>query len=221
MLPGGLWFPVHRTKVTDMDSLIASPVTLGLLVLNVIASLIAFRNDAFMQQNILWIRPMRERGEWYRGLSSGFLHVNGPHLLLNMYGLWLFGPICEYVLGGVGFAIVYFASLVGGSAWAYIHNQNSPDYRAAGASGALSGMVLAFCLFEPFAVLLAFFVIPMWGIVFGILYVALSYAFSMRADRIIGHEAHLGGAVAGVIATLLVRPETFGEFVAQAAARIG
>lgn len=204
-----------------MDSLFASPVTLGLLVVNVIASLIAFRNEAFMQQNILWVGPMRERSEWYRGISSGFLHVNGPHLLLNMYGLWLFGPICEYVLGGVGFAIVYFASLAGGSVWAYIHNRNSPDYRAAGASGALSGIVLAFCLFEPFAILLAFFVIPMWGIVFGVLYVAISYAFSMRENRIIGHEAHLGGAVAGVIATLLVRPETFSEFVAQAAARFG
>jgi len=204
-----------------MDSLFASPVTLGLLVLNVIASLIAFRNEAFMQQNILWVGPMRERSEWYRAISSGFLHVNGPHLLLNMYGLWLFGPICEYVLGGVGFAIVYFASLAGGSVWAYVHNRNSPDYRAAGASGALSGIVLAFCLFEPFAILLAFFVIPMWGIVFGVLYVAISYAFSMRENRIIGHEAHLGGAVAGVIATLLVRPETFSEFVAQAAARFG
>ena len=204
-----------------MDSLIASPVTLGLLVLNVIASLIAFQNPRFMQQNILWIRPMRDQGEWYRGISSGFLHVNGPHLLLNMYGLFLFGPICEFVLGGVGFAIVYFASLIGGSAWAYMHNRNVSDYRAAGASGALSGIILAFCLFEPFAVLLAFFVIPMWGIVFGILYIGLSYAFSMRADRVIGHEAHLGGAVAGIIATLLVRPETFGDFIAQAAAKFG
>ena len=204
-----------------MDSLFASPVTLGLLVVNVIASMIAFRNEAFMQQNILWVGPMRERGEWYRGISSGFLHVNQLHLFLNIYGLWLFGPICEYVLGGVGFVIVYFASLAGGSVWAYIHNRNSPDYRAAGASGALSGIVLAFCLFEPFAILLAFFVIPMWGIVFGVLYVAISYAFSMRENRIIGHEAHLGGAVAGVIATLLVRPETFSEFVAQAAARFG
>lgn len=200
-----------------MDSLIASPVTMGLLVLNVAASLIAFGNPAFMSQNVLWVRPMRDNGEWYRALSSGFLHVNGPHLFLNMYGLWLFGPICEYALGGVGFAIVYFASLLGGSLWAYLHNQNAPEYRAAGASGALSGMILAFCLFQPFAVLLAFFVIPMWGIVFGIVYIALSYTFAMRADRIIGHEAHLGGAVAGIVATLLVRPETWGEFTAKVA----
>jgi len=203
-----------------MDSLLASPVTMGLLMLNVVASLIAFSNPAFNQQNILWIGPMRQRGEWYRALSSGFLHVNGPHLFLNMYGLWLFGPICEYFLGGVGFAIVYFASLLGGSLWAYVHNQDSPDYRAAGASGALSGIILAFCMINPFAVLLAFFILPMWGIVFGIVYIALSYMFSMRADRIIGHEAHLGGAVAGVIATLVVRPETFSEFVTQVSEKV-
>lgn len=204
-----------------MEHLFASPVTFGLLVLNIAASLIAFSNPVFMSQNVLWVGPMRDRGEWYRAISSGFLHVNAPHLMLNMYGLFLFGPICEYFLGGVGFAIVYFASLIGGSAWAYLHNRNTSDYRAAGASGALSGMILAFCLFQPFAVLLAFFILPMWGIVFGILYIGLSYAFSMRADRVIGHEAHLGGAVAGIIATLVVRPETFSEFVAQAAAKFG
>lgn len=204
-----------------MDSLFASPVTMGLLALNIVASMIAFSNQAFMAQNVLWVGPMRDKGEWYRGFSSGFLHVNQFHLFLNMYGLWMFGPICESILGGLGFAIVYFASLIGGSAWAYVQNRNEPDYRAAGASGALSGMILAFCLFEPFAILLAFFVIPMWGIVFGVLYVVISYFFSLRADRIIGHEAHLGGAVAGVIATLLVRPETLSEFIAQASQRFG
>ena len=204
-----------------MDSLLASPVTLGLLVLNVIASLIAFRSEAFMQQNILWVGPMRERGEWYRGISSGFLHVNVFHLALNMYGLWNFGPFMEYTLGGVGFAIVYFAALLAGSAWAYVHNEKNSEYRAVGASGALSGVVLSFCIIYPFETVSLLDILPMWGIVFGALYIGLSYAFSLRADKIIGHEAHLGGAVAGVIATLLVRPETFSEFVAQAAARFG
>jgi membrane associated rhomboid family serine protease len=61
----------------------------------------------------------------------------------------------------------------------------------------------------------------MWGIVFGVLYIGVSYALSLRENKVIGHEAHLGGAVAGIIATLLVRPETFSEFVAQAAQRFG
>ena len=67
-----------------MDSLFASPVTMGLLALNVVASMIAFSNQAFMAQNVLWVGPMRQKGEWYRGLSSGFLHVNQLHLFLNM-----------------------------------------------------------------------------------------------------------------------------------------
>jgi len=47
-----------------MDSLFASPVTMGLLALNIVASMIAFSNQAFMAQNVLWVGPMRDKGEW-------------------------------------------------------------------------------------------------------------------------------------------------------------
>jgi membrane associated rhomboid family serine protease len=197
------------------------PVTLGLIAINVAASLVAFANETFNRQNILWVGPMRENGEWHRAISSGFLHVNGPHLLINMYGLFMFGPIVERALGGTGFAVVYLASLAGGSAWAYLHNRNNPDYRAAGASGALSGIVLAFCMIAPFTLLLFLFLIPMWGIVFGLLFIGLSYILSQRENRIIGHEAHLGGAVTGMIATVLVDPDVLVRFLAQLSARLG
>lgn len=204
-----------------MTDILSSPASLCLIILNVAASLIAFQNTRFYNQNILWIAPMQGQGEWHRMISSGFLHVNGPHLFLNMYGLFMFGPVIEHVLGGTNFLIIYLASLLGGSLWAYIWNRKNPDYRAAGASGALSGIILAFCLLAPFSMLLVFFILPMWGIVFGALYVLISYAFSMRADRVIGHEAHLGGAVAGIVTTLLVAPEVWPSFVAQLAERIG
>ncbi len=204
-----------------MDSFVDSPVTFGLILLNVVASLAAFANPRFYDENVLWVGAMRDRGEWYRALSSGFLHVNPAHLLLNMYGLFLFGPVVERVLGGVGFALVYLAALAGGSAWAYVHNQTDANYRAAGASGAISGIILAFCLIAPFSTLLLLFVLPMWGIVFGLLYIAVSYLFAQRADRIIGHEAHLGGAVTGLIATLLVRPDLLNRFVREVAERFG
>ncbi|MFN7055435.1 rhomboid family intramembrane serine protease [Hyphomonas sp.] len=199
----------------------AFPVTLTLIALNVIASLIAFRNARFFNQNVLWVEPMRERGEWHRLISSGFLHVNGPHLFLNMFGLFMFGPVIERVLGGTNFLLVYLAALIGGSLWGYQWNRDNPDYRAAGASGALSGIVLAFCIIDPFSILLVFFVLPMWGIVFGIVYIGISYLFSQRADRVIGHEAHLGGAVTGLVTALLVEPRIWTNFVNQLAERIG
>lgn len=203
-----------------MTDFIPFPATLSLIALNLIASMVAFQSPAFNNQNILWVRPMTGAGEWHRLISSGFLHVNWPHLLLNMYGLWVFGPVIEGSLGGVNFLIVYLASLIGGSVWAYVWNRDNPDYRAAGASGAISGIILVFCLIAPFSVLLLFFILPMWGIVFGVLYIVISYLFSQRADRIIGHEAHLGGAVTGIVTALLVKPELWPHFAAQVAEQI-
>lgn len=204
-----------------MADLIAFPATFALIVLNMIASLVAFRSAAFNQQNILWIGPMQARGEWHRLISSGFLHVNGPHLFLNMFGLFMFGPIIEGTLGGVNFLIVYLASLIAGNVWAYFWNRNQPDYRAAGASGALSGIILAFCMIAPFQMLYLLFLIPMWGIVFGVLYIIVSYIFSQRANRVIGHEAHLGGAVAGAVTAVLVDARVWPNFVNQLAERLG
>jgi len=204
-----------------MDSLIASPVTLGLLVLNVIASLIALNNRTFMNQNMLWIAPMRDDHQWYRLISSGFIHVATWHLLLNMVTLYSLGPIIEHVFGGVSFAMIYFAALLGGNIWAFWFNQSDDQYQAVGASGAISGIVLAFCMLAPFQILLIGFVIPLWGIVAGPTIIILSYVLAQREDRVVGHEAHLGGAVAGVITTLLVRPETCSQFVGQLAQRFG
>ncbi len=204
-----------------MTDIFFYPASLTLIVLNVFASLFAFKNERFNEQNILWVGPMRERGEWHRLISSGFLHVNGPHLILNMYGLYMFGPVIEHTLGGVNFVIIYLASLIGGSVWAYLWNRDNPGYRAAGASGALSGIILAFCMIAPFSMLLFLFVIPMWGIVFGIAFVVLSYVLSQRQDRVIGHEAHLGGAVTGIVTTLLVAPEVWTRFLLQISEKFG
>ncbi len=204
-----------------MSEPMAFPVTLALIALTILTSLAGFRSPVFNNQNILWVRPMVENGEWYRLFSSGFLHVNSPHLLLNMYGLWLFWSVVELYIGGTQLLVIYLASLAGGSAWATFWNRTNPDYRAAGASGAISGVILAFCLIDPFSILLLFFVLPVWGIVFGVGYILLSWLLSHRAGRIIGHEAHLGGAVAGAGTALLVQPGLWSHFTGLIAERIG
>lgn len=204
-----------------MADILSFPATLTLLILNIFASLIAFKNERFNEQNILWVGPMKARREWHRLVSSGFLHVNWPHLVLNMYGLYMFGPVIEYYLGGTNFLIIYMASLIGGSLWACIWNRNNPHYRAAGASGALSGIILAFCMIDPFSMLLFLFIIPMWGIVFGIGFVVLSYVFSQRENRVIGHEAHLGGAVTGIVTTLVMAPQVWTHFLMQISEKFG
>lgn len=204
-----------------MEGLLASPVTLGLLTANVIASVLGFTNKDFYEQNLFWIAPINKGGQIHRFVTSAFLHVNSTHLLINMYVLWMFGMILERQLGAGGFLLLYFGALLGGNLWEYIDNRNTPDYRAVGASGATSGIVLAFCLFYPFHLLLLFFVIPIWAILFGVGFIVISYILSQRDGTMIAHGAHLGGALAGFAIALLLKPEAWGKLVAEITSKIG
>ena len=175
-----------------------------------------------MEQNLFHVGPILQGREWHRIVTSGFLHGGFFHLLINMYVLYGFGRLLEHpnVLGTGGFLIVYGAALLGGSFWSLLENRRKPDYRALGASGATSGIILSVCLFAPFATLILF-VIPMPAVVFGVVFIVLSAVLAQRENKVIGHEAHLGGALAGLIATMLVRPDALSIFSEQVAARLG
>lgn len=204
-----------------MDILTQSPATLALLAANIIASVVGFARPDFQIGNSFWIRPIREGGQWHRIVTSGFLHVDPFHLLINMYVLFGFGPALEHYFGMTGFLLIYFGSLVGGSLWMYFQKRNDPDYKAVGASGAISGLMLAICVIAPFSMLWILGIVPVWAIVFGVLYIALSYVLSHRENAVIAHGGHLGGAVAGLVITLLLDPEALGDLLQQVAARLG
>lgn len=204
-----------------MEFITLFPATTALIAANVIASVIAFSLPDFYEQNVFHIRAILKKQEWHRVLTSGFLHVNGLHLFLNMYVLFIFGPYLEQGLGTLGFLVVYFAALLGGSAWMLLEKREVSDYRAAGASGAISGVLLGFCLFAPFAMLLLFFVIPMPAIGFAIGFIALSLYLSGRDNAMVAHGAHLGGALAGLVTTILVRPSVLVDFMGEVRSVLG
>ena len=85
-------------------------------------------------------RGFLDAGEWYRLISSGFLHFGFLHVGMNMFLLYQLSRMLEPTLGSVKFALVYFASLLGGAAGALIA---SPDALTGGASGAVFGMMAA------------------------------------------------------------------------------
>jgi len=194
--------------------LLAAPVTYALLAANVILSLIAFGDERFRYKGLFIVGPILQGREYYRMISSGFLHGSQTHLLVNMLTLFFFGPPLEGILGSVLFTIVYFVSLVGGSLWSLMENRRNPRYSALGASGAISGVLISFSLFAPFSTLLLFFVLPMPAIVFTALYIGYSmYASVYQKNSLIGHDAHLGGALAGGLATILLVPSVWGGFI--------
>ena len=154
------------------------PVTISLIAANVLVSLIGLSNRDFFEDNNFWIAPIRDGRQWWRFVTSAFLHVNATHLFINMFVLWEFGRVLERILGATTFLIIYIGSLLAGNIWEYVDKKNQPDYRAVGASGATSGVVLSFSVLLPFAMLGLFFIIPMWAIVAAALFISVSYFLS-------------------------------------------
>ncbi|MEO1324038.1 MAG: rhomboid family intramembrane serine protease [Pseudomonadota bacterium] len=205
-----------------MDQFLVIPVTSLLIAANVIASLYALSNAPFMERNLFHVGPILSGGEWHRMVTSGFLHGGFLHLLVNMYVLFMFGGFVEVQLGVIGYLIVYFAALLGGNAWALMENKNKTSYRALGASGATSGIVMSFILFRPFEQLMIFpipFFMP--AVIIGVAFLVGSAILAQRENKTIGHEAHLGGALAGIVATIIIAPNAFSNFANEVARALG
>lgn len=197
-----------------MEQFASIPATVGLILVNCAASFYAFSNNEFMEKNLFHVGPIVNRREWHRMITSGFLHGGVFHLLVNMYVLFNFGGILEPYLGTGKFLFIYMISLLGGNLWALMENRRNSLYRALGASGATAGIIMSFTLFLPMATL-GFFFIPAPAVIWAIVLIVGSAILAQRPNKVIGHEAHLGGALAGILATIAVHPEALSRFSSE------
>ncbi len=186
-----------------------TPPVLILLIANVVTSIVGFSDVGFMDRFLFHIGPLK-RGQWYRLVTCGFLHLNVPHLLLNMLALYSFGDVLVHIYGAWTFLLIYFAAELGGSFLSFFIHRNQDDYRALGASGAVSGAILAFVLVAPDSIIYAMF-IPMPAWLFAVAYIGISILGMKKQLGNVGHDAHLGGAVTGALVVLLMYPQLFIE----------
>lgn len=197
-----------------------APVTIALIVANVILSLVGFRSEAFIRRSLFAVGPILRRGEYQRLVTSGFLHAGAGHLFFNMFTLFFFGPPMEVILGSPGFALMYTIALLGGSLWSLMEHHREPDYSALGASGAVSGVLVSYCLFAPFSMIFIYF-IPVPAILFAVAYIGWSAFASTQGRGRVAHDAHLGGAIAGALATIIMRPDAWSRFTGAIESLIG
>lgn len=191
-----------------------APATYALIIANIAASLYAFFVDRkFINQFAFNVDAVVKREQHYRILTSSFLHVDFFHLLLNMLTLYFFGPTVERILGKLGFLVVYFGAIVASGVVSAIVQRRNLTYSSVGASDAVSGVVLSFCVFYPLSPIY-FFMIPFGipAILYGILFIIISARLMGASGNRIAHEGHLGGAIAGVVLTLLMKPEAVTRF---------
>ena len=181
-------------------------VTLSIIAANVIISMKGFKDYSFFEKYKFNIGGIR-RGEQFRLLSSGFLHLDFSHLLFNMLTFYFFANVVLSSVGVINFVLIYLASLLVGNLLSFYFHKNELYYSAIGASGAVSGILYSAILFYPNMSLYLFFIhipIPAW--LFGILYLLYSIYGMKKNLGNIGHDAHFGGALAGYCLTIFMAP---------------
>jgi len=181
-------------------------VLIVLIALNVIVSFKGLEDTSFFRKYEFHIGSIRA-GEQFRMISSGFLHADIMHLAFNMMTLYFFAPEVLESVGNMYFLVVYFGSLVFGSLLTLLFHKDDYNYRAIGASGAVTGILYSAILFNPAMSLYLFFIpIPIPAYIFGICYLLYSiYGMKAKNDNI-GHTAHFGGAIGGYVITIIKDP---------------
>ena len=191
---------------------LSTPLTLAVLALTAGISLQGFRSRAFLLRWLFEPAAIIERRQWGRLVSSGFLHGGWAHLFFNMYTLWSFGRILEFVHGPRAFLVIYFTAIVGGNLVSLYLHRTEANYRALGASGGVSGVIFAVIFLFPAGSIRLMFIpvdIPSW--LFAIGFVVGSYVMLRGQVGNIGHDAHLGGALCGLAAAVSLFPEIPGR----------
>lgn len=177
-----------------------------IIIANAIVSKKGFDDSTFLNKYKFQIGPVKQ-GEKFRVITSGFLHVDLMHLILNMYVFYAFGSIVFSILGTLATLLIYFGSLLAGSLYTFQYHKNEPYYSAVGASGAVSGIVYACILLYPGISMYLFFIpIPIPGYLFGVGYLLYSIYGMKKQLGNVGHAAHLGGAIGGFILTIILNP---------------
>lgn len=187
-------------------------IGLLLIAINVAVSYRGFKDHFFFDKYKFEVEKILLYKDYKRLLTAGFLHVNWMHLIFNMISLLMFSGIIEGYGGSFEFLLIYVAGLVGGGLLSLLIHKQDPDYSSVGASGAVCGLIFAaIALFPGFSMGLFFIPLSIPGWLFGLVFVGFSmYGIKSRRDNV-GYEAHLGGALVGMVIALLLHPSAFPE----------
>lgn len=168
-----------------------------LIILTALVSYRGFKDHFFFEKYEFGVDKVRLYKDYKRLITSGFLHVNWMHLIFNMLALFFFAGSMSWL----DLLLIYFASMAGGNLLSLLVYKNQGDYTSVGASGAVNGIIFATIALEP-----GIKVMFMPGWLFGLVYIGLTiYGVRSKRDNI-GHEAHLGGAIIGMLLAIALHP---------------
>lgn len=199
-------------------------ITTILLIVIVGASLYAWNKPEVMQKWMMNPYAVKHGRQYWRFITSGFIHSTTTHLLFNGLTLYFFGNVIEqYFLlyfGTFGqglYLILFLAGVVVSEIPTYLKYRDRPHYNSLGASGGVSAVIFAAVMFNPVADICLYFILCLPGFVMALLYLAYS-AYQSRQNSPgdnINHDAHLYGALFGIVFAIAAHPPVLADFLSQ------
>lgn len=203
--------------------MISLTITNIIILISCLVSYQGFQNADFFNKLKFSPFAIKGDGEYYRFLTSGFLHGSWMHLFINMFVLYSFGNFIEgYFIeifgasrGKIYFVLLYLLAIVASDLPTYAKRKDTPYYASIGASGAVSAVLFAYILISPWSQMLLYGVVPIYSVVAGIIYLFYSSWASGNVADNVNHDAHFYGAVFGFLFTTALSPELFSRFLVQ------
>jgi membrane associated rhomboid family serine protease len=203
-------------------------LTLLLVIITSGISYYAFNNYSLMDKLIMNPYKVTKRNEYYRFVTSGFIHADFGHLIFNMLSLWFVGEGIERLFGmlfgpsgSLYFLFLYIVGIIVSDIPTFLKHRNSSNYNSLGASGGVSAVLFAAILFAPTMTISLYFFIKMKAFIFGILFLGYSLYEAKKGTSYVNHSAHMYGAIFGMVFMAVVYPASVPGFFAQIGDWIG
>ena len=203
-----------KVIISDEKTYMSLSITLIIIIATVLVSIQGFNNQDFMYRMAFSPYDVKHHGKQFKFVTHMFVHGDWGHLIFNMISFYMFGEMMENVLvlhygllaGKLHFVLIYFLGGFFATLWPMARNHNNPAYLSLGASGAVSSLIFAAILWRPDMQLGLIFIpgIMIPAYIFGPLYLAFEFWAFKRGKTNIAHDAHIGGAIFGIIYILII-----------------
>ncbi len=185
-------------------------LTIILITTITVTTIYAFNHSDFYDKYSFNVGAIKNEKEYYRILTSAFIHVDYTHLVFNMVTLFSFAEFVEIEYSSRVIFLSFLFSVIGGGVFSLFNNWKNDFYSAVGASGGVCGIIYSsLFLMESGSVYIMFIPIPVPDYVYAVLFILVSHYLMKKGTDNIGHDAHLGGAFTGVIYAICVIPWVF------------
>ncbi len=191
-----------------------TPVASIIFIFTIVTSVYAFNDPALFGKFMLHPYSVSRKAKVYTLITSGLIHADWMHLFFNMFTFYAFAFQLERIIGHWQFGVLYFLGLVLSDIPSVVKHKDDFHYNSLGASGAISAVLFSYILFNPLSKI-GIFPLPfgIYAVAFGFLYLIYCWYMSKNSRDNINHDAHLFGALTGLIVTVILIPGIINHFI--------